>query len=309
MLSKLQNKAAQLTQDRLQNASDYLADGISCLLDAEDEGYQDRELLVEACENFMEAMRLNHNAPEPCIGMAYLLLLLGEYHQAFGYVTEALSLDPQNEDAHTLSKEIQKALAAQNQSLEEPFEETDDEPDFDLLYEQLQAQIKNEVHHASTLPPKWLDISDQRFQIEKTERLYIELRQGQEAILEQCKVLETEIDCSALRQMMRPLDIILNRCKASLTQSWQLVQLEEMMQEHNQWLNKTLKQLGLKPDQMPADFSQQRFEYLLEDCDALADQLDELEQRQIEISALVVQYEILANRISELQDLLDQVQH
>lgn len=307
MLSRLQNKAAQLSQERHQNASDFIADGISCLLDAQDDGYQDRELLVEACECFMEAMRLNHHAPEPCIGMAYLLLLLGEYHQAFGYVTEALSLEPENEDAHVLSKEIQRALAAQYEFVEEDPEESEDAPDFDLLYDQLQAQIKNEVHHASTLPPNWLDISGQRFQIEKTERRYIELRQGQEDILDQCTQLEAEIDCSALRQMMRPLDIILNRCKTSLTQSWQLVQLDEMMKAHIEWLNKTLKQFNLRQELMPTDFSQKRFEYLLEDCDALADQLDELEQRQIEISALVSQYEILADGIAQLQDLLDQV--
>ena len=130
MLAKLQNKAAQLSQERHQNASDFIADGISCLLDAEDDGYQDRELLAEACECFMEALRLNHNAPEPCIGMAYLLLLLGEYHQAFDYITEALSLDPENADAHVLSKEIQKALAAQNDFVNE--DEIDSDSQYDL---------------------------------------------------------------------------------------------------------------------------------------------------------------------------------
>ncbi|MBT9547908.1 MAG: hypothetical protein IV090_21140 [Candidatus Sericytochromatia bacterium] len=177
--------------------------------------------------------------------------------------------------------------------------------DYDKLYDQLEGRIQREVKKLSIFHPDWYASSRDRFKVDKVEKQYIGLRESQNQFLTKIAEIETEIDCSALRQMLKPLDIIVARCEHSLNLSWQMIHLQEMLEGHHRWMERELLQFE-KTGKLPPDFSEERFDYLLKDCDDLADQLDQLEALGLDCSRLVPAYERLALKVSRFQDLRSQ---
>lgn len=176
-------------------------------------------------------------------------------------------------------------------------------PDYEQLYIQLETQIQKEVKQLSLLKPDWYQSSRERLQVQRTEQLYAGLRSKYCQFLEQIRVIEAgQQDARSLRAMLKPLEMILTRCEYHLHLSWQMIQLQEMLDGHTRWISRELSRLE-QEQRLADDFSPQRFEYLLDDCDALADQLDELEQMGLESSRLVKTYENLAQKVSRFQDL------
>ncbi|MEZ0375217.1 MAG: hypothetical protein ACAI44_39385 [Candidatus Sericytochromatia bacterium] len=282
--------------------------GLDCLQNAQQDGFHDRELLVEACEALLDAIRYDRARLEPYLGMGYLLWLLGEYQQARDYLSEALTLAPDNADAQTLLQALQASLrqaSPPRQAILPPLSPLPSK-DFDRWYDEVEREIKTEIQTISRIPPASFAISDDRLRIEALERRYADLLRAQARILAQCEQIEAEIDCAGLRSMLRPIEIVLARCHTSLSASWQLVELGVMLEAHRQWLEHSLAQFEAAQGLMPPEFTQERFEYLLEDCDTLADQIDALDQSQPEISALIAAYEDLVQKVTQLQDVLDQ---
>lgn len=174
--------------------------------------------------------------------------------------------------------------------------------DYDKLYDQLEGRIQREVKKLSIFHPDWYASSRDRFKVDKVEKQYISLRESQNQFLAKIAEIEAEIDCSVLRQMLKPLDIIVARCEHSLNLSWQMIHLQEMLEGHHRWMERELLQFE-KTGKLPSDFSEERFDYLLKDCDDLADQLDQLEGLGLDCSRLVPAYERLALKVSRFQDL------
>lgn len=174
--------------------------------------------------------------------------------------------------------------------------------DYDRLYDQLESRIQREVKKLSIFHPDWYASSRDRFKVEKVEKQYISLRDSQNQFLQQIAEIEAEIDCSALHLMLKPLDIIVARCEHSLNLSWQMIQLQEMLDGHHRWMERELQKFE-QSGHLPTDFSEERFDYLLKDCDDLADQLDQLEHLGLDCSRLVTAYERLAVKVSRFQDL------
>lgn len=306
LLSNLETKTFSLAQQRHDEAAELTRDGMLCLLEARDEGFTDPELLAEACEYLLDAIRHNRNDPDPYIGMGYLLWLIGESAEAAPYLLEALHLDPGNSDATQLLELTRQPLATAPQPQAPPPIAVEPELDYDRLYDELEAYITREVQQLSALPPKAFAITDQRERIERMERRFETLSQTQAEIQASLAAVEEEIDCSELRQKLRPFDVLLKRCGASLSRSWELIQLQEVIAGHSRWLQRELGRFEARNGELPEDFSQERFEALLGDCDALADQLDALEQEGLEAGELITAYERLAQQVTILQELLDQ---
>ncbi|MGV3527071.1 MAG: hypothetical protein ACO1RX_22840 [Candidatus Sericytochromatia bacterium] len=290
-------------------------------------------LLKKACSAFMEAMRLDRGAPEGFVGMAYLLWLVGDHAEATSYLQEALILDPHYRDAQTLLAVIHPAtqttadgratVAARQHPPQRqrrprhPHEgstfRAGDSPlptplaqaevlDYDRLYDQIESAIQKEVRQLSAFGPEWYESSGNRLRVEKTEQRYIQLRAKYARIRAGITKVEEEIDCAPLHEMLSTLDIFVARCEYQLQLSWQLIELQEMLKGHLDWINAALKRRE-QTGRLAADFSAKRFDYLLSDCDQLADQLDQLEQQGINTERLVTTYEQLAHQIARFQQL------
>ncbi len=328
MSSLLRHQTTTLIQERKRIFRELLFQGLASLSRAQADPGQEQALLKEACNYLMEAMRYDRSAPEGFTAMAWLLWLTGDSAAALPYLQEALLLAPAHRDALMLMQRIQpgsvsrpgtgplmrpvgsSAAVSRPPRFARPLTATAAPPiqesiDYDRLYDQLEAQIQKEVKQISLLNPNWYQSSRLRSSVQKTEQHYANLRTKYRSFLQQIRALEVELDATDLRRMLKPLEIILNRCEYHLQLSWQMIQLEEMLEGHFRWVSHALHRLE-RQQKLPPDFSAQRFDYLLDDCDALADQLDELEQMSIESAHLVKAYESLASKVSRFQDLRQQ---
>ncbi|HEY9841884.1 MAG TPA: hypothetical protein V6D23_15585, partial [Candidatus Obscuribacterales bacterium] len=112
--------------------------GVECLQEAAAQNYQDREVLAEACEHLLEAIRHNRSDPDAYVGMGYLLWIAGEHSESLLYLSEAVLLDAQNPDARMLVQLNQQALAARpaQTTLVLPAED-----DYDQRYDALMRRI------------------------------------------------------------------------------------------------------------------------------------------------------------------------
>ncbi|MEZ0372143.1 MAG: tetratricopeptide repeat protein, partial [Candidatus Sericytochromatia bacterium] len=146
--------------------------GLECLQNAQQTGFNARELLVEACESLLDAIRYDRARLEPYLGMAYLLWLLGEYQQARDYLSEALALAPDNADAQTLLQELmasQRQASPPRQTIAPPLRPLPPK-DFDSWYDEVEREIKDEIQTVSRIPPASFVVNNNRLHIEALER-------------------------------------------------------------------------------------------------------------------------------------------
>lgn len=306
-LHTYKQKTEQISQERHEAAADLLRCGLECLADAQAEGFSDRALLVEACEYLMEALRLNYRETEAYIGMGYLLWVLGDPLGALPYLQEALELEPQNQDVQTLLLLVAPPHPVARLSTALPLAVVSAQPNYDQLYDELQALIIREIQQVSALPPQTFMVSNEKFKIEQMERKYRQWVETQMSLQHKMGLVEVEIDCSELQKMLRPLDILLQRAQTQLNLSWQWVHLEETLLAQTEWLDAHILSFEAQNGALPLDFSLARFDILLEDCDSLADLLDEYELKQFDVSSLIAKYEAMTDKISQIQDYLDQI--
>lgn len=299
-LAALEKKSNHLAERRHATAQELLCLGVECLHEALAAQLQDRELLAEACENFMDAIRHNRTDPDPYIGLGYLLWLAQEYEDALLYLSEAIILDPQNADARKLVRLTQQAMQRPAQQLSMAPIQAEDE--YERMYDALEAKITEEVKRLSSRKPDWFAISDDRFKVQRMEREFQALIRTHSQLSADLAIVAQEFDCEDLQQKMHPLNTFLRKAKEVLLHSWQQIELQEVLDGHNGWLERELRR---SQGQLAANFSRERFDYLLDDCDQLADRLDELEQSGGDVSALVAAYELMIAKVAQIQALLD----
>lgn len=310
-IAKIQKKTTSMAQQRHDVAANLISRGFAALQAAQQEDFANRGRLVEAAELLTEAIRHQRSNPDPYVGLGYILWLVGEYQESIAYLQEALVFDPDNQDAHDLLDRMSQSRPTVSSALpvyiqaKSAFDD-EEEPDYDALYDQVESLITQIVQQVSSLGPTAFTISDERFVIEKMERKYKGFVQTHQDILERIEFVEAEIDCDDLRTRLRPLNVFLDRCRQTLAKSWQLVELEQVLNGHITWMKDELARCDAAGPSWADNFNQQRFDCLLGDCDALADQLDLFEQEGQNITGLIQIYEHLAGYVSAMQDLLDQ---
>lgn len=301
--SSLDQQSFHLSKQRQATARECLQVGIECLHAAIADELQDRELLAEACENLLEAIRYNRTEPDAYVGMGYLLWMAGEHQESLLYLNEAVILTPGNPDALQLIQLNQQALVRPAQPAQAPLIPLEaDEDDYDQLYDALETRIREEVRQLSSRKPNWFSISTDRFLVERMERDYQALVHTKQQLYRDLAVVDQEIDCGELQKLMKPLEVFLQRATDVLHNSWKKIDLHDMLNSHNDWLDRELRATHLSPN-----FSRKRFDYLQDDCDQLADTLDVLEQSGEDISELVTAYERMIAKVAQMQDLLDEL--
>ncbi|HEY9840103.1 MAG TPA: hypothetical protein V6D23_06615, partial [Candidatus Obscuribacterales bacterium] len=169
----------------------------------------------------------------------------------------------------------------------------------------LMRRISEEVKQLSTQKPDFFAVTNERFRVERMERLFNTLTRTQAEIAAEMTLIAEEIDCAELLAMLRPFETLLRRATDVLNRCWMLIELGESLASHNAWLE---RQLGLAGPGLPPDFSRERFERLLNDCDHLADLLDGLERSGENVDALIGAYERMVAQVGQLQDRLDKSQ-
>lgn len=300
-LKELQAQRQQLQGRRQSAAQNHYDAGLKALGQAIESNFRDKKALSQALESWMEAMRNNRRDPEPCSGLGYLFLLLGDTRMAIRYFQAALAIEPHHADSRRWLEHIQSQPGIQTKQPVAPRPDVptafgeDPEVELQALEETLFQLLKQWMEQPMPAPGK-----AQHAQIVKDQQF---LSQTCERIQGQLKRLEEELDTAQVQHRLMALETLARRYQNHLKRSEQFMLLEAEMAEDLGRVNAHLDALEAgMPGPSPADI-----EVFLDQCDRFADQQDEWDQQGHDISALESTYQKLVQALERLQDRLDEL--
>lgn len=298
-------QAASLRADRQQEAEEDYLTGLAKLQQAETNGFEDKRMVLVAYRHLATAIHKHRSEPRYHSAMAYLLVLVGNSSRAIRYVAEALRLDPAHEQAIMLQQQIQRIQTASPERLRlaswyalQDSPQPQDSDDFDQLYDEVEAFIAQEVRtmmQLSVSPEATLDLE----LAQEQARYYEQLEALHEMLHSKLALLDQEIETQSLMAMLQPLQLLQKRFEMALehhTLFHLLLDGIEGALEDAQVLQGLL--------QMGENVPQQELDALLDLCDELADQLDDLSEHQ-GLRPVEAHYEMLIREIEILQDRMD----
>lgn len=316
-ISSVQTQTARLTEQRQQKSFDHCRKGFECLMQAEQQGFRNKQLLQQACDAFAEAIANDRLAPEAYFGMGYLLYLLKDYTRAMPYLTEAIRLAPEQPDARELLEMIhQENKAPKSQAPvirpapvevpPEPDTGADDQLDYDRLYDKVEAHILSEVSKVAAgvlrPPVPSLDLEE----IEKFNRLMHKHQGILKDIHAQLHILEEEIDISDLRGRLKPLEIAVKRYQQVLQVSHEMREIQQGIQGLMERLPGLNQQLYDARNHEDLGILERLIEVLMDMCDQMADRLDEFEKKKYPVQPLIQSYETFVSEVGNLHDQFDE---
>lgn len=277
---------------RHEESENHLARGLECLLLAEEGAYQDKALLTEACDAFMESIKFNRQNTDAYVGMAYLLWLLGDSHQALTYLEQGLRTNPSNQDVHTLIKQISGTAvqSSGSQSTQKP------------LNNQVMALVKELLERIHAEKPGAIQGSVNPHVIERLQEKLTEWELAYDEVLGAIDQLEAFHERVMLTCDLGPVQDRIMAYNAALKTSEKMVQLDDKIQENTELVRQYLAEL----DREEPGMFQAYLEVLLDNCDSLADELDVFDQEGLNIGSLDSHYQQLVDRVEELQIRLEE---
>lgn len=280
--------------------------GLVYLAKARAAHFQDKGLIEQAIDSFYSAIRHDRQNTDPYIAMAYLFVLLGDRSQALSFTQRALQLDPNLEAAQDLLQGFQEIDDLKEQepdyllkALQRSGTPVSDD-DYDQRYEEveqvLQAQLRFQL---SKGPPPAIVMEAEVLQ--QLRQRQADLKAVSELLTQQIILLSAEFEIAELKQKQQPLlQLEQNYARAiSAIESVQAIR-QQIVSAHA--FGKHCLQ-AFKENRVVANHS---LESLYDQCDLIADQLEQLEQAHLPLSLAMQEYEQLIKTVQSLQNELDE---
>lgn len=307
-MANLQQQSTGVRTQRHEQAEEDFYFGLICLDRFATTGYQDPELLKEACRKFIQSIQSNGRDERPHLAMAYLFALIEDFPTAQMYLASAQGLafdHPMIGAIREVIRELQKQPASPTApggpalTLSESAEELD----YDALYDEVESEIKRWVlefsQHLNVQPSLRQDVL-------KSQRKTLQtLHETQEQIQQKIARVEEEIDTTELLQALKPLEVSVQRLEQALATSKQLQHLQTEMQNTQHSVSQIVNEAQRTEDAADIPILEENIEVLLDHCDQFADQLDSFSARQVEVESLLKTYDELVADLDELRNLVD----
>lgn len=274
----------------------------------------DRDRLRQAAGCFGKGMQLHSRNPANFIGMAFLLLLTGQAPQAIPYIRTALELEPESQLARELLEQAQRPPRRPGrkhdvQPLSQPVSQSVpafDKIDYDALYDATQTEIQILIRQISAQELLTQKPTPDPAKLVQLQDLRADLKLRHADFLELAETIETELDVNLLRQQLGALEAVLRRLEGQIRLFRRFIAILQDIAKHISLTNTVIQAAQNARD--PADLPgfEKTLQDLLDHCDQIADQLDELEARHIDIALLYRPYKAYLERIEEYQDALEE---
>lgn len=299
-LQALQAQQSQLSLDRKSRSMALGNKGFKMLQLAHASNFEDKSLLGSASEAFIQSIGYDRHNADGYLGMAQILFLVQDYALMNKYLDELQLLQP----GHLAIKDLRdlvKANAPTDHLRADPLSVS--EPG--LSFEDMSMQLVRYVFEISKAPilPHQL-VVDRQEQVALAQLL--QQRQSHLQRLEQqVEQLETSLDTLSLRQRLNPIHHYVKQLEN---------QLKVSDKARNLLLNcqQGVKQVAmiktrLPEIQAPQDIPtlEKALEFLVDSCDHVADQLDELEQRGYHILPVELHYRHWVQEIEHAFEEID----
>jgi hypothetical protein len=283
--------------------------GLELIKAAEAKAYSDKSKLLGAYRHLATAQRKNGKEPRYACGMAYLMLLIGNHGRAQRYVAQALVLAPQNEQALTLQASLRQLLKLspeeERQARWNAFEQLplpSCNNDYDWYYEHVEQFLKKEVQILMQLVVS-PQVTLNTVQMEHQAELYTQLTALEASVGAKFRIIERSFDTLTLNNMMLPLKQMQERYRLALEQHAHFQILIDGLNGGMELALELLEHLGTAGEKEIQD----RLNQLYDLCDEIADDLDDLSDRQgLDIKPVKQIYSALIRLIESIQEKVDE---
>lgn len=293
---------------RLEQARYISSQGVSLMTLAELQDYQDRELVLQACHYFMDAIQFKRDFVEPYLHLARAFIVFHDDRQAVKYLIQAKEFEPEHPDILRLLDFLQSTGKSSRGNTDPPdlpppiglaFQQSLEVQDFESLEIQLLKDIRTLMTSEQTQVRLSLNPQIQQ----EMQAAYLSLKDQYEQIQARLNVLAQETEVSGLELSLRPLEILMRRFQATLQLAGQLTEIKNQIEGLQSETQMHIQ--ALKTEAAQAESQEEALECMLDNCDALADQLDELASANQDISLVEHDYQELVAQIVHWQDMLD----
>jgi len=270
----------------------------------------DKTKLKQATDCFAKGIQANYKNPANYFGMGFLFLLIAQPRQALPYLKAGLDLEPGSELGKELLQQAQKGQPKTAQKPLEPqsaqFAKPAAEMDFDDLYDSTEAAIMlflkqimtDEVLGFAPSPnPKQLALLQSKLKLfqEKTQEFSQRLH-----------ILDQEMEVTDLRKQLSAIDKALQRI-ISLSQLFeQFIEIHQDIQKHTDITDEIMAESQATDDPNDIEVLEENLQVLLDHCDSVADRLDEMDAKKINIHPLQTPYQHYAEQLERFQDVLEE---
>lgn len=272
-------------------------------------GFENKAGLLEVHRLLQTALRKVPQEARFLIEMARLLYLLGDSGSAKVYLKQTLDRDPEHAEAQELFQYIEYETSLSEDecwardlerfsALRFPKSQTE----YDAFYErvlrftqeQVRYLLQSEINHTLTLDEENSELQSILYQQTLAIKAQIE---------ESLDVLEAEFETSEIRLQMRPLEQLQERLFKALHYNGAF----QILQDGCEALQEEALQLLKQMNQLSEEEREAALNQLMEDCDALADDLDDIEL-ETGSNLIMQEYERLLKLVQHLVDVFDEVQ-
>lgn len=301
-MAAVQDVATQnLTRYRHEESENYLARGVECMLLAQESGYADQALLKEACDCYIEAIKFNRQRTEAYAGMAYLLWILGDGAQALRYLEQGLRTNPNHPDIHTLIRRISpKPGTGQAAGRATGADARDDQAE-EQAVAQVTAAVKALLAQLEAEKAAAIAASINGHAIERLQEKLAEWELRYDDVLTAIDGLPAFHQRVMLTVELGPVQDRILAYHEALRDSEKLLGLDDKIVENINQVREYLAGLGKGDLGLFRTF----LDILLDNCDALADELEMLEKAQLNTRTLESHYQQLAELVEEFQSAVE----
>lgn len=297
------------THQIAERAEQHYLEACQKIHDAEAGGYQDKQALIGAHKLLQSAQRKVPQETRYLIELARLMFLIGDDLQCQRYLIQVLELEPEHKQALELQQTLKDKenlspmdiWAEKLQDFESlRFPKTPEE--FDAFYEEVETFIQEQVRYLLQQEIA-SDLTLNEETAELQSMLFQQIVDTQKPIEESLEVLYQEFEINELQQMLHPLRQLESRLLKSLYHNGVLQILEDGCSDIRQKALNLLKALKEQPEELTD--TDQRLNQLLDDCDSLADDLDDL-SANAPLTLIEQEYEELIKLVQLVQVTLDE---
>jgi hypothetical protein len=320
-LALVRQQRQQLDQQRNNLAEKHCQQGFEALTAAFLPEFATRrqELLLNAINAFEKALQQSRSLALTYIGLAYLWTSVRQNIKALAYLKEAERLDPRLpgiEDLRTGILNAQKSLsykptqASSQTSALSPADALQEESvrvenSLDDLYDTVESRLDELLLKVSTDAMNPLKAELDPSALRSLTRQMQSWQSQHHAILADLEILDAEIDIVPLKLKTRPIESLIQRYKQLLQFSAQLKQIMERISHENEMVMAQIQETRHTNDPEDIPILEKNLGILMDHCDQIADELDALEEKGLDINPAMSLYASLCQNIEALNDSVE----
>lgn len=267
----------------------FLVQGMELLHQIQSENFSSEDKIRKTYQLLKQSLAQTPSLPEPYLAMAYLLLLSGDLDSSMLILKEALLHAPDNQDVHKMMGYITQAKRTHRSSQNTHI-------DWDRLHDQVGEMIVKHLHY-------YLKSQEEHSPDTVNQGTFKKLTTLVNTINDYIQTLEKEFDVMDLRHKIHPLTVLWKQYRQKLDLASQNAEILDEIENELRCVNALIQKIQntvLLPD------FERDFESILDNCDLIADKLDDLSQQGHDIQKLEIPYNQWLEKVAYLQALLDE---